>query len=83
MGQIGGVLTYERQGRSGVCGATIGADGAGEFAFVIEGTPDAASEWATNHVREVEASGIKLNNVTFVPAVECYSGPMLRIVKSN
>lgn len=78
---IGGVLTYKRKGRKGVCGTTIGADGAGEYAFVIEGTPEEASAWAVAHVRNEEAGGARFESVTIVLAEECYSGPMLRIVR--
>ena len=80
---IGGVLTYKRKGRKGVCGTTIGADGAGEYAFVIEGTPEEASTWAVAHVRNEEAGGARFENVTLVLAGECYSGPMLQIVTPN
>ena len=80
---IGGVLTYKRKGRKGVCGTTIGADGAGEYAFVIEGTPEEASAWAVAHVRNEEAGGARFENVTLVLAEECYSGPMLQIVTPN
>ena len=80
---IGGVLTYKRKGRKGVCGTTIGADGAGEYAFVIEGTPEEASAWAVAHVRNEEAGGARFESVTIVLAEECYSGPMLRIVTPN
>jgi len=80
---IGGVLTYERKGRAGVCGSTIGADGAGEFAFVIEGTPEEASDWSVKHLREAEAAGTRFEKVTLVLAEECYSGQMVQIVTPN
>ena len=76
-------MTYKRKGRKGVCGTTIGADGAGEYAFVIEGTPEEASAWAVAHVRNEEAGGARFENVTLVLAEECYSGPMLQIVTPN
>ena len=83
MKMIGGVLTYRSKGRPCVCGQTIGADGSGEFAFVIEGSSDSASDWARDHIRELEKSGTRLEKVTFVPAEECYSGPMIQIVTPN
>ena len=54
--ELGGILTYRCGGlKMGVCGQTVGADGSGEFALLIKGTPEQASEYARNHLRELEA----------------------------
>lgn len=78
---IGGVLTYNRKGRRGICGQVIGADGSGEFAYVIEGTPDEANAWATAHIRAQEENGYRFESVTIVLNEECYSGSALHFVK--
>ena len=80
---IGGVLTYEIKSGGRACGQTIGADGSGEFAVVINGTPDDAEQWARDYLRKIEASGAKLGRVVFVRSEECFTGPMVMEVTPN
>ena len=80
---IGGVLTYEIKPGGRACGQTIGADGSGEFAVVINGTPDDAEQWARDYLRKIEASGAKLGRVVFVRSEECFTGPMVMEVTPN
>ena len=70
---IGGVLTYEIKARGGICGNTIGADGSGEFAVVINGTPEAADLWARDYLRKLEASGVRLGRIVFVSSEGTYA----------
>ena len=80
---IGGVLTYEIKSSGRVCGNTIGADGSGEFAVVIEGTPDVADQWARDYLRKMEASGVRLGRILFVSGHETYSGCPIQTVAPN
>ena len=77
---IGGVLTYEVKTGTKICGSTIGADGSGEFAIVIEGDPDAAFEWARDYLRKLEESGFRLGHVSLVTMCEMYAGDSIRVV---
>lgn len=77
---IGGVLTYEIKSGGRICGNTIGADGSGEFAVVIEGPPDVADKWARDYLRKLEASGVRLGRILFVSGHETYSGCPIQTV---
>ena len=80
---IGGVLTYEIKSGGRACGQTIGADGSGEFAVVIDGAADVAEQWAKYHLRKIEASGARLGRVVFVAAADCYMGQTITVVQPN
>lgn len=80
---IGGILTYEIKSGEKACGQVIGADGSGEFAVVINGTAEAAGQWARDFLRKVEASGARLGRVVFVAAEECYTGQAVTVVTPN
>ncbi len=80
---IGGVLTYEIKSGGRICGNTIGADGSGEFAVVIEGSPDVADQWARDYLRKLEASGVRLGRILFVSGHETYSGCQIQTVAPN
>lgn len=80
---IGGVLTYEIKSGGRICGNTIGADGSGEFAVVIEGTPDAADQWARGYLRKLEASGVRFGRILFVSGHETYRGRPIQTVAPN
>lgn len=80
---IGGVLTYEIKSGWRACGQTIGADGSGEFAVVIDGAADVAEQWAKDHLRKIEASGARLGRVVFVAAADCYMGQTITVVQPN
>jgi hypothetical protein len=78
---IGGVLTYRHLGVLGVCGSTIGADGSGEFAYVIEGTPADAWIWAKTHLAKAGIEN-RLIEVRLVLAEDGYCGPLISIVQA-
>lgn len=80
---IGGVLIYEIKSGGRACGQTIGADGSGEFAVVIDGAADVAEQWAKYHLRKIEASGARLGRVVFVAAADCYMGQTITVVQPN
>lgn len=80
---IGGVLTYEIKAGGRACGQTIGADGSGEFAVVINGTPDVAEQWARDYMRKIEASGARLGRIVFVRSEKCFAGPTVLEVAPN
>ena len=80
---IGGVLTYEIKSGGLICGNTIGADGSGEFAVVIEGSPEVADQWARDYLRKLEASGVRLGRILFVLGHETYSGCPIQTVTPN
>jgi hypothetical protein len=71
---VAGVLAYTIQRKSGACGTTIGADGSGDFAVVIYGSPFDAHEKASAHLQRMEEQGFAVKNYIFVPQIECYSG---------
>jgi hypothetical protein len=75
---VGGVLTYKKLGARNVCGSTIGADGSGEFAFVVNGSVNSAWEWAKAHLATL---GNRATEVRLVLAEEDYSGPRIRILQ--
>lgn len=77
---IGGVLSYDTKGHNRACGQTIGGNGAGEFIIIYRGTPEQASEAAHAHIRALEASGYRFNNVTFVQSGDAYYGPSIKVV---
>ena len=74
--KIGAVLTYHSNGSGGICGQTIGADGAGDQAVIFAGDECAANVAAcidklTLHERETarlvslsDWSNIKIIGVT-------------------
>ena len=69
---LGGVLTYRCAGkRGGICGQTIGEDGAGEYALLIKGTPEQADKYARKYIRELELR-YSIEDATFVPNDEDY-----------
>lgn len=80
---IGGVLTYEIKSGGRACGQTIGADGSGEFAVVINGAADVAEQWAKDHLRKIEVSGVRLGRIVFVAAADCYMGQAITVVQPN
>lgn len=77
---IGAVLTYRLKGITRPCGQIIGADGRGDYAYVIMGDADDAHEWAKNHINRVRKSGTIIEDLILVTADEGYYGPSLRII---
>lgn len=74
---LGAVLTYSTTGHNKPCGQTIGANGAGDFAILIYGTPEEAWELARDHLKRLERSGYKIDEALIVPNYEGYSGPFI------
>lgn len=64
---LGGVLTWTSRGRGGIGGQTVGANGEGQFALLITGTPDEASARARAHIRKIELAGYPITDALFVP----------------
>jgi hypothetical protein len=79
---IAAVLALDVEGRPGVCGQTIGADGSGQFAYVIRGTVEQADRWAIDHIRQREKAGQRIVSCVLVFSDEGYSGPMLKEIDS-
>ena len=64
---LGGVLTWESQGRwGGVGGQTVGADGAGQFAAIITGAHEEAEDFARAYLKKLEQAGHTITSATFV-----------------
>lgn len=85
MQRLGGVLTYRCGGRkTGIGGQTVGADGFGEFAVLINGTPEEARLFATKYLRELEAH-YHIESTIFVENGDDYGyfGNPTRMVTSN
>ena len=65
--RLAGVLTYRTSGRKrGLGGQTVGADGAGEFAMLVRGTPEKAEKYSRAYIKEMESLGYKIEEVIFV-----------------
>ena len=80
---LGAVLTYRTSGHSKPCGQVIGANGAGEFAMLIYGTPEQARKLAIEQLAELERSGYKIDDATIVQNDEGYSGPFITTVRAS
>jgi hypothetical protein len=63
---LGGVLAYCTKGRTrGVGGQTVGANGEGQYAVLIKGTPEEAENYARKRIKEMEAAGYEFNYIVF------------------
>lgn len=81
---VGAVLAYYSHGTRRPCGQAIGADGSGDFAFIIHGTPDLAEQWALDHVRTRATGGCKLSSVVLVRSdQEGWYGTSLTIIPED
>jgi len=74
---LGAILTYSTKGHNKPCGQTVGANGAGDFAMLIYGTPDEAWKLARDHLERMERAGYKIDEALIVPNYEGYSGPFI------
>lgn len=63
---LGGVLAYSTTGHNRPCGQAIGADGCGDYAVLLYGTPEQAEQKARLIIRDLEKNGYKLSAVVFV-----------------
>lgn len=79
---LGAVLTYSTTGHNKPCGQTVGANGAGDFAVLIYGTPEEAWKLARDHIECLERAGYKIDEALIVPNYEGYSGPFITTVQS-
>jgi hypothetical protein len=52
--KIGAVLTYHSNGRGGICGQVIGADGAGDQAVVFTGDDDECAAKVTEFIAKLK-----------------------------
>lgn len=77
---LGAVLTYSTTGRAGVCGMTVGANGAGEYAVLFMGNPADAEMAAREYVRRLERAGWRLRSATIVPNEPTFGGTTVRVV---
>lgn len=76
---IGAVLAYTVKPRAGVYGATMGADGSGDFAVVFLGTEAQGADAAALYVRALEQSGARLANAVIMHG-DLYAGRAITIV---
>lgn len=84
MKAIGAVLTITSLGHTRACGQVMGANGCGDYAFVIEGAPDEAEAWAINKVREMERAGHRIESVVIARSdTLLYHGDALQFVRPN
>lgn len=77
------VLWYSTLGRGGVSGQAVGADGSGEFAFIIRGDMNAADAWARDHVRSLEKAGHRFAHCSIVHAVPGYCGDFVQHITAT
>lgn len=85
MKPIGGIFVYSTNGHRRPCGQTVGANGAGDFAIVIYGTPEQAEAETRERVRAMEQSGLHLTEALFIPNDPdgCYSGNPLSFIDAT
>lgn len=84
MRAIGAVLAITSRGHTRACGQAIGANGCGDYAFVIEGPPEDAETWAISKVREMERAGHRIESVVIVRSdTLLYHGDALQFVRPN
>ena len=60
------VLVYTSAGHSKPCGATVGANGAGDYATVYFGNSDLADQHAKEHIKKTVSAGHRLTNAILV-----------------
>lgn len=79
---LGAVLTYTSNGRSGVHGMTIGADGSGNFAVLFMGTSTDSENAATEYLSRLQQAGYRISAAHIVPNQRLFSGTSVRVVDS-
>lgn len=81
---IGAILTVKTRGHSKPCGQTMGANGQGDYAWIIEGSPDEAEAWARQRIREMESAGYRIDSVICVRSDdELWGGEAMQYVSPN
>lgn len=77
---IGAVLTIKTSGHHKPCGQTMGANGQGDYAWIIEGSPDEAAAWAEQRLRDMQAAGYTIDAVILVRSDdEVWAGKAMQI----
>lgn len=72
---IQAVITYRNNGTHRACGQTVGADGRGTFAILVEAdTPEAGEEKAYTHVKLLKDSMEYPKHITDIVVVDGYEG---------
>ena len=79
---LGAVLTYTCQGRSGIYGATMGANGAGEWCVLFMGTPVDAENAAAEYLRRLERGGYRISAHSIVTNEPRFTGNSIRSVQA-
>lgn len=77
---LGAVLTYTSNGRSGVHGMTIGADGSGDFAVLFMGTWADSENAAAEYLSRLHQAGYRISTAHIVPNQRRFSGDSVRVV---
>lgn len=77
---LGAVLTYTSNGRSGVHGMTIGADGSGDFAVLFMGTWADSESAAAEYLSRLQQAGYRISTAHIVPNERLFSGTSVRVV---
>ena len=77
---LGAVLTYTSNGRSGVHGMTIGADGSGDFAVLFMGTWADSESSAAEYLSRLHQAGYRISTAHIVPNQRRFSGDSVRVV---
>jgi len=78
--QIGGILIYETSGRGGICGTTVGADGAGTFSLVIYGSSEDAETYIRDYLTRMKEFGYRDLKFMMVLNEELFVGPAIKQV---
>ena len=72
---IQAVITYRNNGTRRPCGQTVGADGRGTYAILIEAeTPEAGDEKAKDQIRQLEKCAEYSKHITDIVLVVGYEG---------
>ena len=79
---FGGVLSYRTGGHNKACGQVIGANGSGEFVYILKGNSEDCYEWARNHLDRLQKAGHKLDAI-YVNNETGYSGPMIQVIDTR
>lgn len=79
--KIGGVLTYKKKATTRPHGQILGADGAGEYAVVIYGTPEQADIYSREFIHKHEKHGARICDCCFVSSEEGYYGSPLEVAE--
>ena len=71
--KLGAILTYHTDGNTGACGQIVGADGSGDQAVLIFGTPDNAYSYAKDFLKQLR-DVYRISNIMLILNEEGYHG---------